>query len=521
MFKKIQNYLLLRHPLLWNVKIVPLLAVMLTLHIIFFVLGYMHGAVDFSESNEDYHFDSTQGIIIFFGVFLSILITIIWIVFYFRNNAFKSFYPKKDSSLYKEWLLLLLVCLINCSYPISFTYAKDFRARSYFTEEQFSHRIDIISMASLFADGGYKEDGISYIEKNGQTVSVKKDSFEYGNRSYNLRSLLNKSTSNFSYQTEYKDSINELRAKKWLIENRKDSVLWVMTEFDKIAKSHHAVGNITPKQWVDLVYDFPEYTKYITVGRTFRFATQDIVTPVNSEEAYAYDEDGQTIDKYKLLDTVSNTIKVINKQTYIYPKYYVPLRQIENSYKEMSEAWANPDVDAELLLVYLYFGMMLSLVVFSFRVTSGRNWLIALVAFGVTALVTGILNLLLTEVFFRDTFVRHFEEYFYFGFWLIIIAVLLVYFHTTKRAKGFTGIALNILLWLMPWVLPVIGMFVNEYFKVTAVYVNGSRVSPRTGLEAWLYENVTLFMALCLVAFLLYMYFFTRYIKKWKGTAEA
>lgn len=49
MFKDIQKKLLLNYPLLWNTKFVPMVAIGLLLHLIFFGLGYLDGTIDFSD----------------------------------------------------------------------------------------------------------------------------------------------------------------------------------------------------------------------------------------------------------------------------------------------------------------------------------------------------------------------------------------------------------------------------------------------------------------------------------------
>ena len=48
MFKKIQNHLLLKYPLLWNTKFVPMLVIGSVLNIIYFGIGYTNGIIDFS-----------------------------------------------------------------------------------------------------------------------------------------------------------------------------------------------------------------------------------------------------------------------------------------------------------------------------------------------------------------------------------------------------------------------------------------------------------------------------------------
>ena len=113
MFKNIQKYLLINHPLLWNLKIVPVSAFLILFNIIFILLGYLNGAIDFTETDNDYSRNDNDDIIIFFSMMISILTAIVWLVYYLKNNALKSYYPKNNFSLFKEWLLILVVCFLN------------------------------------------------------------------------------------------------------------------------------------------------------------------------------------------------------------------------------------------------------------------------------------------------------------------------------------------------------------------------------------------------------------------------
>lgn len=527
MLRKIQNHLLLHHPLLWNTRIVTLLAVMIPLHILFFIAGYTHGAIDFTETDSRDIFDDTPVVVVFFSVLITVFVFIVWVVFYFRNNAFKAFYPKSNSSLYKEWLILVLACILNCSYCASFLYGTDFRQRNYLSEEEFSRRIDIISMASLFADGSFQHSADIYVTVNNESVQMYRDWFEFRGRKYELNSLINKNITEFSYSAGKRDSLNELRVKRWLVENRKDSVLWLMREFEKIVKSHDLKANVNPERWLSLTYNYPEFNDYITVGRIDHYEEGEV------EEYHEYSEiTDETVVTTEFvgknaviegdgIDRTSNDVKIVKGRTYIYPKNYVPLKQLTEAYGTISKAWVRPVVDGTFVIIFVCLGIGISLVIFSFRVTSGRSWLIAVVAFGITAVITGILNIVLQEVTRHyDSPFRRNEEAVYLGFWLAIAILLFVYFFTRKSSKGRSDIALNILLWLSPFVLPTIGFMLLEYFEATAVYTNNVRISEANILEIWLKNDPIQFILFCMAAFIAFMYFFSVRIKKWRGLAE-
>ncbi|QYJ68028.1 hypothetical protein [Flavobacterium litorale] len=505
MFNKIQHKLLLTNPLLWNIRIVPVLTVAVLLHIIFFAVGYVDGAVDFTEVYSWGYGNSSLAV--FFAVALAIILTIIWLVFYFRNNAYKSFYPITSSSLFKEWLLIFSVCLLNCGYSVSYLYAKDFKKRSYFSEQEFSKRLDVISMASVFA--GYKYENNGNIRKiiNGKTVVVTTDTFmcKYNNRQYSINSLLNKKIERFSYQNRTRDSLNDFRVKNWLIQNQRDSVRWVMQEFIKIANSHNLKSNITANEWLNLVYDYPEFTNYTKVGKieSYEYNRRDHI--------YGRQNTLLETNQYNQLElnTISNDIKVIGNTTFVYPKHYVPLIQIDKAYNNIARAYTSPNINLQSLLFSIYFALSLSLAIFSFRVTSGRSWLIALVSVGILALLTGVLSAILSL------------GSLYSLFWaLIIIGALVYYYFNTYKSpsKKNTATVLNSLLWLLPWLIPAIYAFLTSL-----TYVNryDSNIKEEYGILHWLDDNPTLVFYTNVLLFIVFMYFFTNIIKRWKGKPEA
>jgi hypothetical protein len=203
----------------------------------------------------------------------------------------------------------------------------------------------------------------------------------------------------------------------------------------------------------------------------------------------------------------------------LHPRYYVPFDRLDDSYGKISDAWDNPSMQSEGWLFVLYAGLALSLAIFSFRVTSGREWLIALVGGGVVAIVTGIITA------FTISFGRIVAgEILYFTIWLAILLILLGYFisiYTKRTAKGFSGIALNVLLWLLPAVLPVVYAIILYIIDINIEYdKNHVRLYPETALEFWMENNIELSTFINVLIAVIYMYFFTAAIKKWKGIAE-
>jgi len=503
MFKNFQNNLLLRHPLLYNTRVVPMIAITLIINVLFFCVGYADGAIDFTDTSQ-WSYDDTTFVVTVYAFFIALLVFIVWLVYYFRHNAYKSFYPQSNYSLYKEWCVIALVCVLNCSYSASYLFAKDLRARSYFSEAEFSRRADVLSMASLFIAGDLSD--YSYYNKPFKPAyNTTQDSVLYNGKPYALSSLLNKPIKSYSYQNHEKDSLNERRIKNWLVANRKDSVLWVMKEFEKIAAEHGLKGNISTAKWMALVYQYPEFNSPIAVDGIEKviYEGYDDISTDTTEIAVA----PSNIDKEQ--DTLSYRVQMVNGQKELYSKYYVPGKQLHASYGKISEAWVSPDLNEESALIYLYFGLMTSLAIFSFRVTSGKNWLIALVGTGIMGILTGIIGIVGSS----------FEVY---GIlWIFITLASILYFIAicyNGSGKSISGIVLNNVLWLTPWLIPLVYMTTTSIARRNDQYdyMNYESSFAKTLTD---YSNIMMYGNLVLVV--IYMYFLTVSIKKWKGIAEA
>ena len=468
MFKSIQKYLLLRHPLLWNTKIVPAIVFALLFHLIFFVLGYSNGAIDFT-SEDRYPSNFDDGVIIFFSVLVTILFFVLWFVYYFRNNAYKSFYPLRNAALYKEWLIIFLVCFLNTTYSVTYTFGKRLKERSYYTKEETMQRCETIVLASVFIEGTLQNEG------------PKVNKVVFNHQYYPTTSLMNKDLDYFNYEhiVSY-----EIKVKTWMQEDNQQAIKKLMSDYFALVKEHHLKSNITPEQWFDLTYHYPDFTTYEIIGKTMM---KGDATDSNGV-VYAYAND-------------------------THYKYNVPQAALQSSYNILYKAWGQPIIEDGLCLVLLYLSLALSMLVFAFRVTSGRNWLIALVSSGVLFIVTGILSALTNSGLTFQIF------------WLLAILAFMTYFFVTvigNKGKSLSGVFLNLLLWSLTGFMPLVYALLQQYFNKPVTYFQGGYQKMRNTPEYnWLQEHETAFAWFNILFMIVLMWFICRYIKQWKGLAES
>lgn len=515
MLKNIQKNLLLKNPLIWNSRIIPFALVGIIFQIVFFIAGYIQGEINFEEEYKSYFFFNTEDIIVFTSILISIFTIIIWLVLYSRNNAFKSFYPKSNMSLFKEWLLILLFFAFNTTYTLTYMYGKDVKARSYFSREEIIERSEIISGVSIFLRGELNVSEYSTEERKNADgtidyVQVKVDSFNYNNKKYPIKSLLNKKITSFKIYSTEQDSLRELKIKKWLLYEKRDSIKLLFASFLKISKEHNLKANITAEKWFNLVYKAPDFANYIQVGTSEHSFYNE-----NYDEEVAVANATEYAEAQNEIDTFSQIVKIENGYEQLYSKYYVPYDAIHNSYSKIIKAYEDPNVNFESLTFFFCFIICLSIITFSFKVTSGKNWLIALVSLGIVGIISGIISVL----------IRH--ETAFSIIYLFVFGCLAVYFliiSSSKSKKGISGITLNQLLWMFPVFFPLVYFIVYEIIKETSGYndYQYDELVKKQFPQVEFMENHTIHMlAINIFIIFIFMFVMSRQIKKWKGIPEA
>jgi len=120
MLKKLKNYLLTNHPLIWNTRFVTAGVGAIIINLIFILIGY--SAFSGVQELHNYRIYNDEESFILPSVLVSVLFFIVWLFFYTKNNAFKNYYPLKKGYLVKEFLLITIIIALNCSYIFSYRF---------------------------------------------------------------------------------------------------------------------------------------------------------------------------------------------------------------------------------------------------------------------------------------------------------------------------------------------------------------------------------------------------------------
>lgn len=118
------KYLLERYPLVWNTRLIPMLALASGGHIFFILLGW-------AAKNENFNYYAFNtimadfiGMPLLLHLVISILLLVVWLLYLSRNNAFKHFYPFPEEKLFLQWILYFLIVFASVSFVLSYTIVK-------------------------------------------------------------------------------------------------------------------------------------------------------------------------------------------------------------------------------------------------------------------------------------------------------------------------------------------------------------------------------------------------------------
>lgn len=462
MIKKIQQYILTHYPTLWNIRLLPMLLIMLGVHLFFYLVGYF--SADASITNAYYYSSPSSDIGLWyaFSILIGILLFIGWLIFYMRNNALKVFYPRKIVQLYGEWLLIFFILLSLSLFPLTLTHGNISRWRSLSSYNDTQKTLEMLEKVKVIIPSdinNYNYDRNSGNEpirlaqnevKDMSKIDMDLYAFEYDDRgSVILRGYIGPSVlfyhdSDFSYLNidtnnleQYDDNGSYLNSKyirkvhkrakekeqviNWFKNGQQDSIRLLMTDFMNLAQKHKLQQDVSIDRWFNMVYQSPY----------FAISENNIIC---DQSSYYYSNPCNMSLPRASLD-----------------EYY---QKIQRSYED------DFSIQEYLLLSACVVAMVLSVLVFSYRVTSGRSWLLAFV-------FSGVLMFLITLIgfFLSNSASYRSETVFFFTFillWIsifvgIIIFMLYKIFSPEDNNKGrVSAILLNMGIWLIPFITPLL-----------------------------------------------------------------
>ena len=485
MINKIQKYLLLHFPTVWNIRIVPVLLIAAAIHLFFFGITYL--STDASFGNSYYSEWGDMGIFYFVSVVVAIVLLIGWLVHYMRNSAFAAYYPRKTWQLYVEWIMILVITSSLTFVPLSLAQGNNAKWRTAASEAEIKQAKEVLDKARVLIPSDmdnylYDSERDKPIPAKNlslrQTDSLSYYAFDY-DRSGNIvvsgyigKSLLYYNDyyyNSYSYgESDYnlKKRRSE-KVKQWLRDGKQDSVAILMGDFIQLLDRHKLSHEMTVEKWMSAVYNPPFF-------------------PVSSSNA---------ISKYS--------------GGYYEPDLELPYYDLERGYEQIARSYESGDLTHYGSLICLCIAMCLSILIFSSRVTNMKLWLTAIVCGGLLILFSFLISFLASEVSSSssDAFVLMLCFY-----WVMIFISLITYLYIRKhniRNKGYSGVPMNLFLWMTPCIIPIM------YFTILIL------LDPPYNYEGVFSEyNIPYMFWFNLATITIAMFPIIKFVRGWKGLPE-
>ena len=416
---KINKYLLEHYPLIWNTRLVWMIGVNILVHLLFFIIGFssVNGLEDLKEqfNLESFFFNTSN---VYYNFLYSILIILIWIVYYLRNNAFKNLYNLPKLFLFKQFCVILFIFFISISQYFSFKKGLTIKIKSLYDWEEVDNDIKTFNKIALFlvqSQDDYEINKKQYPEpfplkvavsynndtrdnidttkvhinrkgtlyqfyklKDEEVVNRVKENIyqpKFSNHNFSDRivedigelkkffqpSLKNYSKEIFTYGQSYTDFKNQIKYQQEILDSQDDfKIQEDLKTFLALADKYNADYNIDAENWFKIINNKPDYFLTKLIGES---------DPRNADlNALKYNYD-KTDFEYSDNDSYISHSKTL----------YFSFNRTDNFFKNVYLSYF-PTFEIEIFYFLLIFAIVLSILLFIFKTTSLKTILLSVVA---------------------------------------------------------------------------------------------------------------------------------------------
>ena len=578
MFKKINQTLITKYPLIWNLKFIWILLTILVFNLIAFINGFLFFTKK-SQLQESglYEVFFNSGIIIYY-VLIGVIICVIWLYFYIKNNRFKSNYPTSRNYLFKEFLAVFFIIFLMFYVPNSFKTGLKFRVSNYMSEEQYLKDIDIINRTQGFtlrSEFGYDNYSRnlpvlafdSLVSEKETRELYEKNKREYlrenPHDSYNV--FLEPYFRNPEFETLLRDyfperfsysKINFNQTYQPLKKNNSSTnQLYEEAAYPDVAAVDSVAIGIDSASYASPVNASEKPQTYFNLASLYNYSVLAFNNPKDSTLNHQfYDEQWiallQKNDRKAIENLLNSYTDLLKKQEigyqfkhknwidYLpqYPYYFIDsnLNYKEINYKKqdyinqssLNRVYENIELAKysstwlELIQYYLLIALIITVLIITFRFSSFKVWLISLIGAGILAILGSVFGISINASIGYTQFTPYIIL---FVFYIVFIAITLIGLRS-KKYKILTGVNLN---WFVATNV-FIGIVMLSFYtdlRAEMLYDSTSKISiyelRQTNKELlMLQEFAEIFLYINPILYLISFYFIINLYKKWQAMPE-
>lgn len=579
MFKKINQTLITKYPLIWNLKFIWILLTVLVFNLIAFINGFIFFTKK-SQLQESglYEVFFNSGIIIYY-LLIGVIIGVIWLYFYIKNNRFKSNYPTSRNYLFKEFLTIFFIIFLMFYVPNSFKTGFKFRVSNYMSEEQYLKDIDIINRTQGFtlrSEFGYDNYSRNLpVPAFDSLVSEKetRELYEKNKREY-LRENPHDSYNVF-LEPYFRNPEFETLLRDYFPERFSYSKINFNQTYQPLKKNNSSTNQLYEEAAypdaaaVDMAYatsiDSVSYASpvnasekpqtYFNLASLYNYSFLAFNNPKDSTLNHQfYDEQWIALlqkNDRKTIEILLNSYTDLLKKQEIgyqfkhknwidylpqYPYYFIDsnLNYKEINYKKqdyinqssLNRVYENIELAKyssswlELIQYYLLIALIITVLIITFRFSSFKVWLISLIGAGILAILGSVFGISINASIGYTQFAPYIIL---FVFYIAFIAITLIGL-CSKKYKVLTGVNLN---WFVATNV-FIGIVMLSFYtdlRAEMLYDPTNQISVydlrQTNKELlMLQEFAEIFLYINPILYLISFYFIINLYKKWQAMPE-
>lgn len=482
--KKINKYLLEHYPLIWNTRLVWMLGINIVFHLFYFVLGFtsVQNITDLKSKYrlEEFYFDTS---VVYYNFLLSILIIVIWIAYYLRNNAFKNSYSLKKGMLFKQFCILVFIFFISSTQFFSFKLGLRTKVKQTYNWEEVDADIKTFNRTAIFlvqnrddyqinqkkypkpfplkVASQNKSNSIMVVDTTRSYIEYKERYFQFykldkkyfsenkkdlfANMDYLISnenpdfknrivedvssfkdlihpSLLNYSRELYSYGQDSLAYTKQLTHHERILTQRNHiEIKKELITFIELAKKYEVKHNLEEEKWFNLINNKPNYLLK-TLINTSKINAENVLRRNN------YD--------------ANNSIEL---NEILYSKsMYCDINMLDNFFKNVYEAYHKTSNSGFFYFLFV-FSIVLALLLFVFKTTDLKSLLLSFVS---SIIVAVLIVLLMGYVSISSS--NSYNEFLAMVLLLLIIVLLSVVSFIQKWKKIIVSILLSLAVFALP-----------------------------------------------------------------------
>lgn len=344
-FSRIHQYLISNHPVIWNTKVIYVLPVAAIIHVCFYLYGRF-SAADLSTLKTY----SAPNRPIGFSIFVSSLFLVVWLTFYLRNNAVKSWFPISKKYLIIEYLLVIVVFFSTVSFYESWSFGDFNKYKDISQSTDITKEVNQVNLAHHFLAfaprlfGKYHscDSSIKDVDINEHILSIDDE---------NTKSYLH--YCGIAYRPDKIKNINDPYtfnsvANQYLLNGDKEAVKNTLQLYLKLCDKYSVEYNLDLEKYVTQIFSTPNFE----------------IIPIEELESFSED--------MIVVESITSEY-MVNDDSFSW--IFDRLSRYRENY------WFG-----EHIYQWINFSLMLSILLMSFRLTRLKEWFISLIS-GCIALI--------------------------------------------------------------------------------------------------------------------------------------